>query len=132
MLANIDYYHGAYGKTIHISTFSKEWLLLIKSNIQALQRDIINSFDFCTICNIKTKFNMKLELIKVQRKHRHYNNIIMQQTREAKCFLWEQDEDELETLTGLIDGLINCNSGSGHQYLIKDNQDYIIELSYNE
>ena len=66
-----------------------------------------------------------LSLVKVQRaKH--------QKVSEAGyCFTWFLDAEEILTIVGLIDGLLD-GSGSGHQYLYNDGDCFVIVLSFNE
>ena len=125
---NIDYYLGAYGKTIIIITQSRKWLLLLKESIIKVIDNAIDVLDICQLTPAKLgKSISKLELTKVRSSVSPC--ITAKNEEESTNFIWKKDEEELWTVVGLIDGLLR-NDNPGHQYLADD--DYIIELSYNE
>ena len=90
-------------------------------------RDMI---DLCKIEDIEN-FGVLRALVFVEVSKRSAPCVILEMQGRAKTFIWEQNEEEIETLLGLIDGLI-CYEGSGHQYFTRESDGHIIELSYNE
>jgi len=76
--------------------------------------------------------------------HKSINGLVLLRTQKSTkpcvfcdilygdmLFRWEQDVEEMITLSGLIEGLIH-NETPGHQYLAYEDDGCIIELSYNE
>ena len=125
-----SYYDGAYGDTIRIATHSGNCIVQLKDKIQDLFDGNLQSFDFCQMSNAKCLDSIySLELFRVMKS----TSPCITLYREGKnnIFKWVQDLEELETLLGLIDGLISDDS-PGHQYLAYEDDGCIIELSYNE
>jgi len=138
-LANIDYYLGDYGKTIRIATQSKEWVIMLKEEIEELFNGNLQSVDLCKMPHINCSDSISsLDLIKVKEnpKSRFFfglipkQRVILEQEHGKNIFRWLQNVEEIETLLALIDSLI-CAKNPGHQYLVDDGY-YTIELSYNE
>ena len=130
-LAYVDYYVGAYGDTIRIGTHSRDWIVLFKEKIKDVFNGNLQNFDICQMPHIKCFDSIgSLELIKVNKSR--IPCVALKRINEKNIFEWLQDVEEIETLLGLIDGLISDDS-PGHQYLVDEGYNYIIiELSYNE
>jgi len=142
-LTDIDYGVGAYGKTIRIATQNKQWILELRKNILKLFNGDTAEFDICKLVDTKCSSTIcELLLIRVSKstvpcvtindagKQRFFFRARKQDLEINIRWMWRQDKEEIETLLGLIDGLLN--SDSGHQYLAKECDGCIIELSYNE
>jgi len=129
-LAYIDYYADAYGDTIRIATQSKDWIILFKEKIKDVFDGNVQNFDICQMPHIKFFDSIgNLELIKVKKSS---SPCVLSKCADGKnIFKWEQDVEEIETLLGLIDGLI-IDDSPGHQYLANEDDGCVIELSYNE
>jgi hypothetical protein len=129
-LAYISYYFGAYGDTIRIATHCKDWVMLFRKNIRDIFDENIQYFDICQMPYIKCFDSIdSLELIKV--KIGSTPCVVLKRVDEKNTFKWVQDIEEIETLLGLIDGLI-ADESPGHQYLACEDDGCIIEFSYNE
>ena len=129
-LAYIDYYAGTYGDTIRIATQSKDWIILFKGKIKDVLDGNMQNFDICQMPHIKCFDSIvSLELIKVKKCFTPC--VTLKRIDGKNVFKWVQDVEEIETLLGLIDGLI-ADDSSGHQYLVDEDDNCIIELSYNE
>ena len=130
ILTYIDYYIGSDGKTIIITTHSRDWIISLRSSIMRLFNDEMGMFDICKLANTRCSNAInEFKLIKV------VNNVkpCISANRMKTCFSWKQNKEEIETLLGLIDGLI-LDDSPGHQYLDPADEavGYTIELSYNE
>jgi len=127
--AYIDYYVGAYGKTIRIATESKHWVLLLKENIMKVRDNNIDALDVCKLPN--TRHSDAIHELKLTKVSYSPMPCITTNPRNKAYFSWEQDAEEIVTLIGLIDGLLDGDS-PGHQYLVYEDDGYIVELSYKE
>ena len=121
----ICYYQGAYGPTIRIEVKEREWLEYFKKSILSLIEGGVPEVKIDCLDNVEVADLESLTLIKAQ--CIRYQKVL----KQNNCFNWFQDIEELITLVGLIDGLLE-GSGSGHQYLVDDEGYFIIVLSYNE
>ena len=129
-LTYIDYYVGSYGDTIRISTQSKDWIISLKEKIKDIFDGNIQNFDICQLPNIKCFDSIgSLELIKVEKSYTPC--VILKRVDEKNNYTWTQDVEGIETLLGLIDGLI-VDDSPGHQYLLDAGDNCVIELCYNE
>ena len=125
----IDYYLGAYGKTIIIFTCSTDWLILLKGAICRLLNDEVMEVDICKLSDIKSGDSIdEFVLYKIEKS---IKQCISTQEKKPSAFVWKQDKEEIITLVGLIDGLLE-GSGSGHQYLTNEDSGFVVELSLNE
>ena len=143
-LAYVDYAVGAYCKTILLATKNKQWLGGLRDHVLRLFSGDMAEFDICKLAGIKCSGAIsELKLIRVNKsavpsvaaigagKQRFFSRSGKQGIEENDtCWVWRQDVEEIETLLGLIDGLLD--SDSGHQYLAEEGDGCIIELSYNE
>lgn len=129
-LAYVDYYIGAYGNTVRIATKSKDWVISFREKIEDVFNGNIQNIDICQMPHIKCFDSIgSLELIKVKK---CYTPCVVLKCIDGKyVFKWAQDAEEIETLLGLIDGLIVDDSPC-HQYLAYEDDGCVIELSYNE
>lgn len=128
--AYIDYYIGAYGKTIIIITQSRDWLMLFKDNIVKFMDNSLDKLDVCQLNGVgHSKSISKLIIVKTE--NSVFPCITANSENKGTAFNWMQSEEELWNLVGLIDGLLE-NENPGHQYLVDESDGYTIELLYNE
>jgi hypothetical protein len=129
-LAYLDFYAGAYGNTIRIATKSKDWLILFREKLKDLLDGRINVCDICQIPHIQCFDTIgSLELTKVKKSS--VPCVALKVVNGSNLFRWVQDEEEIKTILGMIDGLLSGDH-PGHQYLVDEGDDFVIELSYNE
>jgi len=121
----ICYYQGAYGFTIRIDVRTKEWLEYFKENIILLRDGVIKEIEVTCLDNVEIDNLKSLTLVGVKRKKHSKVSIL------KDCVIWSQDIEEIITLIGLIDGLLE-GSGSGHQYLTNEGDNVLIVLGYKE
>ncbi|MCL2621389.1 MAG: hypothetical protein FWD97_10695 [Defluviitaleaceae bacterium] len=128
----ICYYQGAYGFTLRIDVKAREWLEYLKESILSLAEGMTQEIRLDCLGNVEIDNFKTLTLVKAQRKKYSIfsvpNDCI---SMSNGCFTWLQDTEELVTLIGLIDGLLD-GSGSGHQYLTNEGDGVLIVLAYNE
>jgi len=121
----ICYYPGAYGPTIRIDVKTREWLQYFKKCIISLKKGVVPEVKIECLDNIELDNLKTFTLNKVQ--HSKYSNISVSNSD----FIWSQNAEEILTIIGLIDGLLNSNN-SGHQYLTSEGDCVIIVLSFKE
>ena len=119
------FYQGAYGPTILINVQTKEWLEYFKKSILLLVEGVTHELQIDCLDNIAIDNLKSLKLVKVRREK--YRKIVV----SNNCFVWSLDIEELITVIGLIDGLLD-SSGSGHQYLTDEGDNVLVKLSYKE
>ncbi len=117
----IDYYLGAYGKTIYIKVEKNDGMSFLK--------DLFH--------HLSTKHNMEYVLSDNYGVHiTGVQDVVLkntgQQMRVSKIdgkeiILWNQNPDDWYHCEGLIDGLINSRK-KGHQYLSYEGQKIIVEV----
>ena len=123
-LAYVDYYVGVYGDTIRIATHCRDWIVLFKEKIKDVFSGNIQNFDICQMPHTKCYDSISsLELIKIEKSS--IPCVAMKRINEKNIFEWLQDVEEMETLLGLIDGLI-LNDNPGHQYLVDEGDNCVI------
>ena len=126
----IDYYNGAYGRTIRIGVQEREWIVLLRDLVLQLINDMINCVDLLQMENVQYTNLSELKLIKVSKSI--YSNLLeISHKRMPPSFLWQQTKEELIVISELIEGLL-CADMAGHQYLTTDDGDILIELTYKE
>jgi len=129
-LAYIDYYIGAYGDTLRISTQQKDWIVLFQKQIENILNGKMENFDFCKMQNLKRFDNIaSLELIKVVRSS--IPCIFFECRENTNYFKWLQDIDDLKNIIYLLNTLIESNSPC-HQYLEGNDNKFTFEFCYNE
>ena len=126
----IYYYVGAYGPTIRIDTLTKTWLEYLKDNVLKLIAGDIKELKIDCMENVVISDMKSLTLKKVGREVRR-KIFVQDNNNNINDFIWLQDIEELITLAGLIDGLLDCNQ-SGHQYLTSEEDGVLITLAYME
>ena len=127
---HIVYYSGAYGNTIRIATRSRCWLIMLKDVLTEILDGKYDTVDICQLKDVAI--------------HKSINGLVLSRTRKStkpcvfceifngdRLFQWEQDVEEIMTLSGLIEGLTRDETPS-HQYLAYEDDGCTIELSYNE
>ena len=129
-LAFVDYYLSAYGPTIRIATRNRHWLVALKKQIMDLSNGNLDSIDVCKFSDTKCSETIN-ELILIKGINCSVSCVTAKDLFRQTNFIWVQDESGIETILGLIDGLI-VSDQSGHQYLTNEGDGYLIELSYNE
>ena len=126
----ISYYQGAYGSTIRIDVKTKEWLEYFKQKVIKLLEGDIQVIRFECMYDVDISDNLSIILEKVQRER--YPKVSMQYKEETPCcFTWSQDTEELITIIGLVDGLLD-GCASGHQYLSNEGDNILVVLVFNE
>jgi len=126
----IDYYEGAYGYTIRMDIQMESWLTSLKEKIFELLRGDISSIDFSLMKDVRISGISSLELLKT-------DNLVFPCIRSigiensSISIRWLQDEEQLETLVGLIDGLLDSDK-PGHQYLTNEEDGILVELAFRE
>jgi hypothetical protein len=124
----IDYYIGSYGDTIRIAFKNKNWAISFRENITKILKNEIDKFDICKLADTECSNTIdELKLIKVLKST--IPCIVTNSKINPMHFNWKQDEEELETLLGLIDGLIDSDD-PGHQYLTDEEDNILIILAY--
>ena len=121
----ICYYRGNYGSTIRINAKTKEWLEDFRKNILLLAEGGMQEIRIDCLDGIEIIDSISLTLIKSQRIKHPKISIL------NNCFTWSQNTEELITIMGLIDGLLDSDK-PGHQYLTNEGDDVLIILSYDE
>ena len=121
----ISYYQGAYGSTLRIDVQDKKWLELFRRCVLLLVTGDMDEIKIDCFDNVRCVDVKSFTLIKAQ--HMRYLKISV--TKNG--FSWVQNEEELITLIGLIDGLLACDT-SGHQYLTGEDDGILIVLAYKE
>jgi len=126
----IDYYDGAYGKTIRIAAKNERWLTTLKEKVEEVLGDSLSGLDICSI--VDTECSTRIKKLELSKAKKHTTPCIYAtKVNDQMSFYWKQDEEELITLIGLIDSLIESER-PGHQYLAHEEDDFIIVLSHNE
>ena len=126
----MDFYIGAYGKTIRICTSSKESLMDIQNIFTRLKDGVVNEFSFRSSENVQ--ITVMDDLIIRPSQHNKYTAHTIQkskQTWKGLVFIWTLTQDNIEDCEGLIEGLIE-NGESGHQYLTKESDGVLVEIAF--
>lgn len=130
----LDFYKGAYGQTIRIDVHSVAELIKIRDLITKLKEIKIPEISFQKTDSVEITGFCDL-IMKVKQKRKFWqsdiNTILSENTTSGLVFLWSLTSDGWEHCEGLVDGLIEDGT-HGHQYLTKEEDGLIIELSYNE
>ena len=129
-LTYIVYYEGAYGDTIRIATKQKTWLVKLKERLLRILSGESDDIDICNLGDIKI-FDSINELVLTKTNKRSKSCVAFEMVNGSRSYKWKLDNEEIETIIGLIDGLI-CDESPGHQYLTDEEEGCLIELSYNE
>ena len=123
----ISYYEGAYGPTIRIDVLTKTWLEFLKQCIYQLICEELNGLEIVSMGNIEINDGLKSLVLKKVHNEQRFK---VKESNE-NCFIWLQDTDELITLVGLINGLLDSDQ-AGHQYLTNEGSCVLIVLAYKE
>ena len=123
----ICHHQGTYGSTIRIDVKTKEWLEYFKKAILTLIEEENNEIEIGGLDNVEFVDIESLKIIKVQRIGQSKVSV----SNDNDCFTWLQGMEDIITLLGLIDGLLEDNE-PGHQYLTTKDNVILIVLSYNE
>ena len=126
----ISYYQGSYGPTIRIDVQEIEWLQYFRENIVQLVENKLGKIDITCMDNVEVVDIDSLELIKVQYE-KSKKVFMLNEKLNTNHFIWHQDIEELITIVGLIDGLLDSDN-SGHQYLTDGGACALILLAYKE
>jgi hypothetical protein len=126
----IDFYEGAYGHTIRIDVHSKSWLIKFRQSIARLSNNDTENIDISTMEDVQvlgvSSFNLSKTVKPVS------PSIYSRIDQEGSISIfWLQDNQELITLTRLINSLIDYDK-PGHQYLTNNEKELIVELAYKE
>jgi len=125
----IYYYESAYGPSIRINSISVNWLMNFKYCILQLKEEQVNEVVIDRLENVEVVNLKSLVLTKVNKAISP--KVLLLEREEQETYFWVQDNEELNTLMGLVDALILHNQ-PGHQYLTSEEDGIIILLSYME
>ncbi|MCL2420796.1 MAG: hypothetical protein FWD03_02975 [Defluviitaleaceae bacterium] len=126
----IKFYQGAYGSTVRIDVQNREWLEYFKDCISHLVEGRSQEFEIDRMDNVEITGFKSLKLVLVQ--HERYQKISIENNKEDMIsFTWFQDIEELITVIGLIDGLLDAKQ-PGHQYLTEESDNVLIVLAHME
>ena len=119
------YYCGVDGSTIRIDVKTRKWLEYFHENILSLVDGDAWELQIGCLNDVDVVDFKSFALVKVQ--HAKHRKIIT----NGQNFAWYQDAEELITLLGLIEGLLDGDS-PGHQYLTNKDDGALIMLAYRE
>ncbi len=122
----IDYYYGAYGKTLLMRIDDVAVLSRLRDIFGRLADNTINKFNLRDIANIE--FRNIDDVVMTN------NSTYVYIKKEKNIVYWEQTETDWYNCEGLIKGLIEGakTKRGGHQYFTGSEDGIIVEISENE
>lgn len=125
----VDYYQGAYGKTIRIAVHKLQKLIFLKKLFIHMSSENGFEVEMADLENVVMTDLRSLRLRQTSAEYALGRNLIMEASND---FIWSRSREGWSECADLVDGLITLGT-SGHQYLTAENyDDAIIVLSFNE
>jgi hypothetical protein len=125
-----DCYNGFDGLTIRIDTVSHMALAMIQQVFRDLAEGTITEIEFLNLEGV-TAENIQSVKLRLVEKDPAYKAI--QKTSDEPKFCWSRSKEGWEDCVWLVDGILNSDSASGHQYFDQTlGDDAVIVIAHGE
>jgi hypothetical protein len=128
----VDYYEGAYGRTIRIDVQSQVRLLQMK-NLFLKLAESVDQIDIADVESVVVTGLDQMNLKRVPSGNEHSKKLVLEDKGTGRVICtWSMHSEGWRRCAGLVDGLLKYNA-PGHQYLTHEGvDDAIVEFAFKE